>query len=261
MVQICALASGSKGNCYYIGNKTEAILVDAGISRRKILQRMKMKRLDIRKVRAVFITHEHADHMRGVRVLSDLHSIPAYFTTKTYNRVRPVDKPEKVIHFQPGDSIKTGDFTIHSFSKNHDAVDPVSFRITINGFNIGVFTDIGEPCDNVITHLKECDAAFLETNYDEDLLLTGPYPQYLKNRVASSHGHLSNSQAARLVEELGSTKLKHIFLSHISAENNKVDFAMESFKEIGNTINVLPTSRFEPTEILELTNSTLEPGH
>ncbi|NPA36335.1 MAG: MBL fold metallo-hydrolase [Chlorobi bacterium] len=255
MVRICAIASGSNGNCYYIGNNEEAILIDAGISRRKILQRMKMKNLDIRKVKAVFITHEHADHMRGIRVLSDLHSIPAYFTPKTYNRARPTDRPEKVVHFEAGDSIQIGEFTVHSFSKNHDAVDPVSFRVSINGFNIGVLTDIGEPCENVTSHLNKCDAVFLESNYDEDLLWSGPYPQHLKNRVASANGHLSNNQAAELVKNLKSSKLKHIFLSHISAENNKLDFALESFKEIGNTINVMPTSRFEPTLVLELTTT------
>ncbi len=252
MIQVCAIASGSNGNCYYIGNSSEAVLVDAGISRRQILKRMKLMKLDIRKVKAVFITHEHSDHMRGVRVLSDLQSIPAYFTKLTYKKARHSDKPEKVEFFTPGDSVQIGEFTIHSFSKNHDAVDPVSFRISINGKNIGVFTDIGTPCNNVNEHLAGCDVAFLETNYDENLLWSGPYPYYLKTRVTSDVGHLSNRQAAELVTILDSSKLKHIFLSHISADNNRIDFALDAFNELKNDINIIPTSRYEPSVVLEI---------
>jgi len=252
MIQICAIASGSNGNCYYIGNSNEAVLVDAGISRRQILKRMKLMKLDIRKVRAVFITHEHSDHMRGVRVLSDQHSIPIYFTKPTYKRARPADRPEKVVFFSPGDSIEIGDFSIHSFSKNHDAVDPVSFRVTINGKNIGVLTDIGTPCNNVNEHLAGCDVAFLETNYDENLLWNGPYPYHLKTRVTSDVGHLSNTQAAELVTNLDNPKLKHIFLSHISADNNRVEFALDAFNGLKDKLNIIPTSRYEPSVVLEI---------
>ncbi len=252
MIQICAIASGSNGNCYYIGNRHDAVLIDAGISRRQILKRMKQNRLDIKKVKAVFITHEHSDHMRGVRVLSDLHSIPAYFTKPTLKKARPNDRPGKVEFFAPGDSVQIGDFTIHSFSKNHDAVDPVSFRVSINGKSIGIFTDIGTPCNNVNEHLASCDVAFLETNYDENLLWNGPYPYHLKTRVTSDVGHLSNTQAAELVTTIDSSRLKHIFLSHISADNNRIDFALEAFNGMKKDINIIPTSRYEPTEVLEI---------
>ncbi len=252
MIQICAIASGSNGNCYYIGNNSDAVLVDAGISRRQIIKRMKLMKLDIRKVKAAFITHEHADHMRGVRVLSDQHSIPIYFTKPTFKRARPADRPENVKFFSPGDSVQIGEFTIHSFSKNHDAVDPVSFRVTINGKNIGILTDIGKPCNNVNEHLAGCDVAFLETNYDENLLWNGPYPYHLKTRVTSDVGHLSNRQAAELVANIDSSKLKHIFLSHISADNNRIDFAMEAFNGLKKEINIIPTSRYETSVVLEI---------
>ncbi len=252
MVQICAIASGSNGNCYYIGNEKEAVLVDAGISRRQILKRMKMKRLDIRKVKAVFITHEHSDHMRGVRVLADTHNMPVYFTGDTLKNTRVQHRPENIKLFDAGDSVDIGDLAVHSFSKNHDAADPVSFRVCINGISIGVFTDIGEPCDNVKEHLANCDVAFLETNYDKDMLWDGPYPHHLKVRVASGNGHMSNDQAVELVNSLPGKRLKHLFLSHISAENNKVEFVLDAFKKIEKDVNIIATSRYAPTDVLEL---------
>ena len=252
MVQICAIASGSNGNCYYVGNEKEAILIDAGISRRQILKRMKMMRLDIRKVMAVFITHEHSDHMRGVRVLADTHKMPVYFTHNTLQNTNLRHRPENVKLFEAGESITIGEHTVHSFSKNHDAADPVSFRITLNGVSVGVFTDIGKPCDNVKHNLELCDAAFLETNYDEDLLWSGAYPHHLKVRVASDNGHLSNDQAKELVDSLSSNRLKHLFLSHISADNNKVEFAVNAFDGLSDKINIIATSRYAPSDVLEI---------
>jgi len=252
MIQVCAIASGSNGNCYYVGNEKDAVLVDAGISRRQILKRMKMLKLDIRKVRAVFITHEHSDHMRGVRVLADNHQLPVYFTGDTLKNTRIQHRPENVHIFNAGDNISIGDFTIHSFSKSHDAADPVSFRVSLNGFNVGVLTDIGTPCENVRQHLENCDVAFLETNYDENLLWDGPYPYHLKARVASDRGHMSNDQAFELVRSLDGGRLKHLFLSHISADNNRADIALDVFKELQDDINIIATSRYAPTEVLEL---------
>ncbi len=252
MIRVCAIASGSNGNCYYVGNDKDAVLVDAGISRRQILKRMKILNLDIRKVRAVFITHEHSDHMRGVRVLADKHQMPVYFTGDTIKNTRIQHRPGNVHLFNAGDSIDIGEFTIHSFSKNHDAADPVSFRISINGFSIGVLTDIGAPCDNVKHHLAICDVAFLETNYDEKLLWDGHYPYHLKVRVASDMGHMSNVQALELVKSLKGGKLKHLFLSHISEDNNRVDIAMDTFSELQDEINIIATSRYAPSEVLEL---------
>jgi len=252
MVQICAIASGSNGNCYYIGNEKEAVLIDAGISRRQILKRMKMKRLDIRKVKAVFITHEHSDHMRGVRVLADTHNMPVYFTGDTFRNTREQHRPGSVKLFEAGESVEIGGLKVHSFSKNHDAADPVSFRVCADGVSVGVFTDIGTPCDNVKEHLNNCDVAFLETNYDDDMLWDGPYPYPLKVRVTSDMGHMSNDQAVELVNSLTGSRLKHIFLSHISADNNRVEFALDAFREIGKDINVIATSRYAPTDVLEL---------
>jgi phosphoribosyl 1,2-cyclic phosphodiesterase len=213
---------------------------------------MKMKKLDIRKVKAVFITHEHSDHMRGVRVLADSHNIPVFFTDDTLQKTRVQYRPDNVKLFEAGESITIGDHTVFSFSKNHDAADPVSFRVEVEGVNVGVFTDIGEPCDNVKQHLESCDAAFLETNYDEQMLWAGAYPRHLKVRVASGRGHLSNDQAKELVDSLASGRLKHLFLSHISADNNRVKFALDTFSDLQDKMNIVATSRYAPSDVLEL---------
>ena len=161
-------------------------------------------------------------------------------------------QPEKVRTFVPGDIIEIGNIKIHSFSKKHDAADPCSFRVEIGNNHIGVFTDIGEACDNVIAQLNKCDFLFLESNYDEDMLKTGKYPAYLKKRVAGEYGHLSNLQAVELVEKHASENLKNIYLSHISEDNNRGDIALDAFKGLTNKYRIKLTSRYDATEVVKL---------
>jgi phosphoribosyl 1,2-cyclic phosphodiesterase len=253
MTEVCALASGSNGNCYYIGNKTEAILIDAGISRRQIIDRMRSKGLNPLKVKAVFITHEHSDHYKGAKILSKKLNIPVYMTSKTHEKSYFTMRPTNVITFEPGDVIQIGDFAIHSFSKLHDAIDPCSFRIEHDEKNIGVFTDIGAPCDNVKHHIGLCDFLFLEANYDIDMLETGKYPYYLKKRVAGEFGHLSNNQALELIQTHAGENLKNILLSHISEDNNRGEIAMDTFKPLQTKYTIQLTSRYAPTEVITIT--------
>lgn len=252
MVHICALASGSNGNCYYIGNEQEAVLVDVGLSNRELMKRFNQAGLSIRKVKAIFISHEHTDHMKGLRVVSQIHNIPGFITRKTYEMARRDYRSGKVHLFNPGDCITIGDIKVHSFTKQHDAVDPVSFRIEIDGLHIGVMTDLGAACSNVTEQLKLCDAAFLETNYDHEMLIFGKYPVYLKRRVASDIGHLSNDQAFELVKSLNGSPLKTIFLSHISADNNKIELALETFKPFLEKIQIEPTYRHAASKVIVL---------
>ncbi len=243
MVELCALASGSNGNCYYIGNENDAILVDAGISAKQILIRINEAGLDASKIRGIFISHEHSDHIRGVRVLSKLLRVPAWFSRGTFDTLKEPDQPELTNIFIPGRSVATGSFTIHPFLKNHDAAEPCSFRIEHDGWQVGVFTDIGEPCPQVRQHLKKCHALFLETNYDEKMLWDGAYPYMLKRRVASSVGHLSNDQAFELIRDHAGPELVHIFLSHLSGENNRPELAEARFKPLSDRFNICLTSR------------------
>ncbi|HOO84965.1 MAG TPA: MBL fold metallo-hydrolase [Prolixibacteraceae bacterium] len=249
MVEVCALASGSNGNCYYIGNENEAILVDAGISCKQILQRMNNRELDTTKLKAVFITHEHADHVRGARVLSKKLNLPIFYTYGTWNNTHKSSRSPyyKFIHIDQ--ALTLGAFTIHAFAKNHDAGEPCSYRIEIENKSVGVMTDIGSVCNNVIEHLQKCNVVFLESNYDEQMLWDGPYPWHLKKRIASDVGHLSNLQALNLVNTYANGELKTIFLSHLSGENNTPAIASNAFKPLNEKYKIIETSRHEASVI------------
>lgn len=252
MLEICAIASGSNGNCYYVGNEIDAVIIDAGISCRQILLRMKVRGLYAEKIKAVFVTHEHSDHMRGVRGISKKLNVPIYLTAKTFYGAYKKLRPDYPSFFVPGDEIVVGEFTVHSFIKNHDATEPCSFRVRYKNKNIGVFTDIGEPCENVTTHLQMCDALFLESNYDEKMLWNGQYPYFLKQRVSSGVGHLSNDQAYNLLDLHAGKNLRCVFLSHLSKENNTPEIAMNSMQNLTSRFLIKLTSRFEAGEVFKL---------
>ncbi len=252
MLEICAIASGSNGNCYYIGNEKDAVLIDAGISKRQILVRMNEKKLDQAKIKAIFISHEHSDHMTGARVMGKHLNIPIYVTAKTYYGAYKNMRPDYPKFFVPGDKITVGEFQIHSFLKNHDASEPCSFRVEYGNKNIGVFTDIGEPCENVKSHLRACDGLFLETNYDEKMLQEGKYPWYLKQRIASTNGHLSNKQAFELLANHAGENLQLVFLSHLSKENNTPEIAYNEIKPLESKFKIILTSRYSAGEIYQL---------
>lgn len=249
MLEICAIASGSNGNCYYIGNGKDAVLIDAGISCKQILKRMNEKGLQPEKVKAVFVSHEHSDHLRGARVIGKRLRVPVYITAKTYNAAYNNLQPDYPVFFEPGSTIEIGEITVFPFLKNHDASEPCSFRIQYKEKNIGVFTDIGEPCENVTSQLQMCDALFLETNYDEKLLWEGSYPYFLKRRIASENGHLSNRQAFELLENFAGKKLRCVFLSHLSRENNSPEIAFKEIQPFETKFEVRLTSRYDAVEV------------
>lgn len=252
MIELCALASGSNGNCYYIGNEKDAVLVDAGISARQILVRIGEAGLDASKIRGIFVSHEHSDHIRGVRVLSKRLGIHAWYSQGTFNSLTEADHPEKYFIFQAGKAVRIGSITVHPFLKNHDAAEPCSFRIEHDDWHIGVFTDIGEACARVMQHLRKCHALFLETNYDEKMLWEGSYPYMLKQRVASSVGHLSNDQAFELIRDHAGPELVHVFLCHLSGENNRPEIAAARFESLTDRFNVKLTSRHSFSELCRL---------
>lgn len=251
-LEICALASGSNGNCYYIGNETEALLIDAGLSCRQLQVRLAEKKIDSSRIKAIFITHEHSDHCRGARVLSKRLQIPVYLTKKTFLALRRAVQPEYPRWFEPNMEFQLGEFSVFPFSKQHDAVDACSFRISYAGKHVGVMTDIGEPCDHIKEQFSKCHAVFLETNYDEDMLWNGRYPYYLKQRVSSDQGHLSNLQALQLVKNFAGRQLQTIFLSHLSGKNNTPEKAFSTFQTLHQTYHIELTSRHAATPVFSL---------
>jgi len=246
---LASLNSGSNGNCYYIGNETEAVLIDAGISCRETERRMNRLELSIRNVRAIFITHEHTDHTRGVEVLSRKHGIPVYITAATHRSSRLMLDPELVKPFTSGKALRIGSLCVNPFPKQHDASEPHSFTVSAHDVTAGVFTDIGSSCGHVVHHFSQCHAAFLEANYDEKMLENGRYPLALKRRIRGLKGHLSNDQALELFTTHRLSRMQILILSHLSAENNHPQLVYNIFHRHANGIKIVVASRHTETDV------------
>jgi phosphoribosyl 1,2-cyclic phosphodiesterase len=244
-----SLNSGSNGNCYYIGNAKEAVLIDAGISCRETEKRMARLGLNIRSVTAIFVSHEHSDHIRGVEVLSRKYKIPVYITKPTLIASGLAIHSDLLRSYIPHKKISLGGLTVIPFPKSHDAAEPFSYVVKNQTVCIGIMTDIGHVCDNVIRYFKECNAVFLEANYDVTMLETGHYPLQLKRRISSNKGHLSNDQALELFTSHSSPFLSHVFLSHLSKENNDPQIAAGVFQKYCGDKTIIVAPRFEETPL------------
>lgn len=250
-----SLNSGSNGNCYYIGNEQEAVLIDAGISCRETEKRMKRLGLSMHKVKAIFVSHEHSDHISGITVLAHKYHLPVYITPHTLQDSGIKLNKSYILPFQGYEPVQIGSLTITAFPKLHDASDPHSFIIACHDIKVGVFTDIGAPCDHVIQHFSQCHAAFLEANYDEDLLEHGRYPYFLKRRIRGGHGHLSNKQALALFTSYKPSFMSHLLLSHLSKENNCPQLVKELFNSHADGTEIVIASRFQETPIYTISYS------
>ncbi len=249
---IASLNSGSNGNCYYIGNEEEAILVDAGISCRETEKRMKRLGLFMEKVKAVFISHEHGDHIAGITVLAAKHRLPVYITKPTLENGRLKIDQQLVVPFQVHVPVIIGGLSITAFPKFHDASDPCSFLVSCKDVKVGIFTDIGMACEHVVHYFKQCHAAFLEANYDEEMLENGGYPYHLKRRIRGGMGHLSNAQALELFKRHRPPFMHHLFLSHLSKNNNNPALVQALFDQHAGNTQIVVASRHRETELYHI---------
>jgi phosphoribosyl 1,2-cyclic phosphodiesterase len=253
---ITSLNSGSNGNCYYIGNDSEAVLVDAGISCRETEKRMSRLGLTMTKVKAIFISHEHIDHIRGVTVLAKKYRLPVYITNSTLTHGGLVLDEQLVMSFNAYEPVQVGALSITAFPKHHDASEPHSFIVAGNTVTIGVFTDIGAPCEHVIHHFQQCHAAFLEANYDEEMLDKGRYPFYLKKRIRGGKGHLSNAQALEIFNNYRPVFMSHLLLSHLSRDNNSPALVQDLFDQHANGTEIIVASRFQETAVYRIVSKS-----
>ncbi len=252
---IASINSGSNANCYYVGNLKEAVLIDTGLSCRETETRMHRLGLSMKRVKAIFISHEHGDHIAGLRSLIKKYPIPVYITPETM-REGKVSLRESLVHtFLPHEPISIGNLSITAFPKFHDASDPHSFIVEHEQVKVGVITDIGIACENVTRYFKQCHAAFLESNYDEHMLETGRYPLMLKNRIRGGVGHISNKQAWDLFNNHAPSFMSHLILSHLSFHNNSPAIVKELFKQKTGQTEIVIASRKEASAVYHIKNS------
>lgn len=252
---VTSLNSGSNGNCYYIGNDTEAVLIDAGISCGETEKRMRLSDLSMKKIKAIFISHEHIDHIKGLPGLAEKYNLPVYITGITLKHSRITFSQQLQKTFKAYEPVQVGSLVVTAFPKKHDAEDPHSFIITYNDITVGVFTDIGSACNNVTNQFKKCNAAFLEANYDEALLENGQYPLYLKNRIRGGKGHLSNNQALDIFIKHRPSFMTHLFLAHLSRDNNHPGIAKKLFEDHAINTAIIVASRYEQTPVYTIEKS------
>ncbi|VAX15239.1 Metal-dependent hydrolases of the beta-lactamase superfamily I [hydrothermal vent metagenome] len=221
MIRFCVLGSGSSGNCIYISNGDSAILLDAGFSGKEIMSRMNDAGLDPGTVRAVVVTHEHIDHSRSAGIMSRKLKIPVYMNEKTHARVsRSIGVLHELEIFDVGDGFEVAGLVAESFAIPHDASDPCAFLFRSNGTRMAVITDSGSISTVMEDKVRDVDYLVVEANHNREMLMAGPYPWELKQRVSSRMGHLSNEQCAEFLKNAISPKLQGVTFAHLSETNN-----------------------------------------
>ncbi len=255
-MQFSVLGSGSRGNSVLIEAGTTTVLIDAGFSGKEIERRLTRLGKSLEELDAIFVTHEHSDHISGVGVLSRRCKLPVFANAATLQggekKLGRLFQPRE---FSTGEKIAFQDFEIKSFRISHDTNDPVGYVVSNGEKSVGYCTDTGKVSHLMVQRLKGCNGLILEFNHDLKMLQNGPYPLYLQQRVRSSYGHLANSDAADFLQNLLHDKLSHVVLAHLSEANNLPELAMQEAKR---TINQKSELRLHlsrqdvPSEIISL---------
>jgi phosphoribosyl 1,2-cyclic phosphodiesterase len=231
MAKFCAMFSGSSGNCTFVSSGGSSLLIDAGVSARAICTALESIGSNIKEINAIFITHEHIDHIRGLKTLLSKYSIPVFANLGTINGILeslPL-KSECFNVLKTGDCVDINGLKVSSFGTSHDSQESVGFRIhTYDGARIAVATDLGFVSDTVMGCLSDCNIVMIESNHDVGMLQNGKYPYYLKRRIMSKTGHLSNEECAGVLPELCRSGSKHFVLAHLSHDNNFPELALET---------------------------------
>lgn len=234
-MRLCSIASGSSGNCIYVGNDNTHLLVDTGISKKRIDMGLNSIGVKGEELNGILITHEHSDHIQGLGVFSRKYEIPIYATKGTIRGIRNCSSigkmPDGLLHEVEVDQDFTlGDIDIHPFAISHDANEPAGYRMNYQEKSVAVATDLGVYDEYTVENLKNLDAILLEANHDVHMLQVGSYPYYLKQRVLGKQGHLSNELSGRLLCDILHDKLQYVLLGHLSKENNYAELAYETVK-------------------------------
>ena len=256
MLRYCVLSSGSAGNCVWVQGGGTEILIDCGISARMTAERLADVGLELNGVRAAVCTHGHGDHIKGADVLARRRGIEIYGTPRTLASIVGTPPPELLHEIVPGSRFAIGGLCISSVPTMHDAPGSSAFVIDDGETRLGVLTDLGIVTESVSRAFENLDGLILEMNHDEKMLEDGPYPWFLKRRIAGAGGHLSNRQSAELLERIAHPGLRHLTLAHLSEENNRPDRAMDAAMKALSRLGLCPrisvgsiSSACEPVEV------------
>ncbi|MBW2609272.1 MAG: MBL fold metallo-hydrolase [Deltaproteobacteria bacterium] len=257
-MRFSVLASGSGGNICYIETAKSKILIDAGLSCRELIRRLESIKVRSDHLDALVITHEHSDHIKGAGPIARRFDIPVYINGPTLKRsLRTLGNISRPVSVHTGQSLTINDILIETFTKCHDAVDPMGLIISSNGVRLGLVTDLGRSTRLVENRLKECHALIIEFNHDQVMLEQGPYPLALKRRIKGPEGHLSNKQAGELLKAVSHENLSQVTLAHLSEQNNLQEKALQAAKEalaecgLDNT-EILISSQGQPMSLVEI---------
>lgn len=265
-MRLLSIASGSSGNCIYVGNDDTHILIDTGISGKRIEAGLNSIGLSGKDMDAVFVTHEHVDHISGLGVFSRRWNVPIYATAGTIHGIQMTKSvgeidPELFEIFHRGEELQVGTLRVHPIEISHDAAEPTAYHVTDGKKQIAVATDMGCITPEIVEALQGVNALLVEANHDVNMLQVGPYPYYLKQRILGKRGHLSNENCGKLLSQIVHDDLEAILLGHLSKENNLPDLAYEAVRlEITTADNPYHASDFriqvakrcEPTELVEV---------
>ena len=264
-IRFLSLASGSSGNCYYLGTDTYGILIDSGIGVRTIKKSLKEYGMALEKIHAVFVTHDHADHIKSAGVLGEKYGIPIYSTpeihagmNKNYCMTEKLTSAS-IRYIYKETPVQLNDFKITAFEVPHDGTDNVGYCIEADGKIFSFLTDLGEITPTAAKYICKAHHLIIEANYDEEMLKMGPYPQHLKGRIASPRGHMSNRATAEFLADNMNEHLKNIWLCHLSKDNNHPDLALKTVEFIlrsrgiliGKDVQVAALKRLTPSEFHE----------
>ncbi len=256
-----SLGSGSCGNCYYLGTKDYGFLIDGGVPPRRIKRELKKYELPFENIKGIFVTHDHTDHVKYTGALNIKYEIPLYTTKRIFHgilRNRYMTQMPHLCHFiKKGESFQIQDFTIQSFTVPHDASECLAYIFCLGDKKFTIATDLGAINENLTLHARTSNYLVIEANYDDELLSTGRYPMFLKERVRSTHGHLSNSCTAKFLAEIWHKNLQYVFLCHLSGENNTPNLAHQTILQELKNYNITPhylapLNREAPSELFIL---------
>ena len=255
-MNVIPLQSGSKGNCFFIESNQTRLLVDAGITFRQANLRLQSHHRDIYDVDHIFVTHDHSDHSKYIWDYQKRLSVPVHLTPKTKVAIKgsaPPDSTNSIRCFSAGDSIQAGNILVHSIPTPHDAADGVAFVLECDGHRIGILTDLGYAFAGLKEILKSLDAVIIESNYDDTMLNSGPYPEFLKRRIRGNGGHLSNQDSAKLIYKFGSANMQWVCLCHLSDENNCPETAIRAHQAwLGDDFPLFVANRHEVSEMMRV---------